>query len=243
MHITPLASGSSGNAYLISDGQSTLLLDAGIPYKQIQIGTSFRISELAGVLITHEHRDHCKAVPELVRNGVDVYALPCVFDSLKVIGHRCHSINECDVRSVGVSGGYLSIKIGTFWVFPFNCQHDVPNIGYYIHSNNTGENLLYITDSYYVKFTFPELNYIMAEANYSREAMNESIDDGRIPLAMKKRLVQSHMSIDTLIQMLKANDLSKVKQIYLLHLSNNNSDEREFKERVQRAVGCEVYVC
>ncbi|OGO89499.1 MAG: hypothetical protein A2Y15_05955 [Clostridiales bacterium GWF2_36_10] len=142
-----------------------------------------------------------------------------------------------------MSGGYTPFKLNTFTITPFNCQHDVPNIGFYIHSESTGENLLYFTDTYYVKFTFPDLNYIMAEANYSRDALTESIEDGRIPVAMKKRLLQSHMSIDNLIGMLKANDLSKVKQIYLLHLSNNNSNESEFKERVQKEVGCEVYIC
>lgn len=239
MVIKPLASGSSGNSYYINDGESSILIDAGIPYKQIQKGIDFKVSELAGVLISHEHRDHCKAVPELIKNGIDVYALPCVFESLKVIGHRCHEIKECNVRQID----YTPFTIGTFSIIPFECQHDVPNMGFYIHSENTKENLLYFTDTYYVKFTFPYLNYIMAEANYSREAMNESIENGRIPLAMKKRLVQSHMSIDSLLEMLKANDLSKVKQIYLLHLSNNNSNEREFKERVQKETGCEVYVC
>ena len=240
MIIRPLASGSSGNSYYISDNKTSLLLDAGIPYRQLQIKTGFGLCELSGVLISHEHRDHCKAVPELTKRGIDVYALPSVFESFGVSGHRCHEINVLKSR---VTDSYMPVKVGTFAVTPFNCQHDVPNIGYYIHSKHTGENLLYFTESYYLRFTFPALHYIMAEANYSSEAINTNIRSGRVPYETKKRVVSSHMSIDNLIEMLKANDLSQIKQIYLLHLSDNNSNENEFKERVQREVGCEVYVC
>lgn len=243
MIIRPLASGSSGNCYMIDDGKTKLLLDAGIPFKRIQIGTGFRMSELSGVLVTHEHRDHCKAVPELLKNGVDVYALPEVFASLGVDGHRCHPIRKRPTAHSDASWKHQSFAVGGFIITPFDCQHDVPNVGFYIHSTATGENLLYFTDSFYVRYTFPDLHYILAEANYSSEGIDSSIRGGRIPIEMKKRLVQSHMSIDNLIELLGANDLSKVKQIYLLHLSYNNSDETEFKRRVQAETGCEVYVC
>ena len=178
-----------------------------------------------------------------MKNGTDVYALHSVFDSLGVDGHRCHRIGERSTAHSDASWRYQSFPVGGFIVTPFDCRHDVPNIGFYIHSTATEENLLYFTDSFYVRYTFPDLHYIMAEANYSGEAMSGSIHSGRIPVEMKKRLVQSHMSIDNLIELLKANDLSKVKQIHLLHLSDNNSDEAEFKHRVQSETGCEVYVC
>ena len=45
MLINPIASGSSGNAYYISDGQSSLLLDAGIPLAQIQAGCGYKVSQ------------------------------------------------------------------------------------------------------------------------------------------------------------------------------------------------------
>ena len=60
---------------------------------------------------------------------------------------------------------------------------------------------------------------------------------------MVPRLVKSHMSLENLLEMLRANDLSAVRQIYLLHLSNRNSEERRMKEAVQQLTGAEVYVC
>jgi len=50
-----LASGSSGNCIYLSGGKSNLLLEAGIPFKQIQRSLNFKTSDLAGVLVSHEH--------------------------------------------------------------------------------------------------------------------------------------------------------------------------------------------
>jgi len=239
MEIKALASGSKGNCYIVSDGSSTILLDAGVPLQTIRIGCDFKLSDVTGALISHRHNDHSKAVCDLIKAGIDVYATEDVFTAKKATGHRCKAIES------GIENGRLErwLQLGTFKVMPFDCQHDVPNLGFYIHSTATNENLLYFTDTYYVKYVFPNLQYIMAEANYSSEAINKSIADGRIPIALKKRLVQSHMSIDNLVTMLKQNDLSKIKRIYLLHLSDNNSNESEFKRKVQEVAGCEVYVC
>lgn len=239
MDIKVLASGSSGNCYRIGDGKTEILLDAGIPIQKIRIGCDFRLSAVAGAFITHRHNDHSKAVCDLLKAGIDVYAHEDVFTAKGATGHRCRPIED------GIVDGRAEkwVMAKTFMVLPFDCQHDVPNLGFYIKSLYTGENLLYFTDTYYIKPVFPDLHYIMAEANYSSEAIDQSIADGRIPIELKKRLVQSHMSIDNLLTMLRKNDLSKVKRIYLLHLSDNNSREDEFKRRVQEATGCEVYVC
>jgi phosphoribosyl 1,2-cyclic phosphodiesterase len=232
MKIKVLASSSKGNCYYISDGQTSLLLDAGIPIKQIQVGIGFRLRDISGVLITHRHNDHSKAILDLIKAGVDVYALDDVFKAKGISGHRCHSI--------------LPLKpftVGSMSIMPFDCVHDVPNSGYLISSNYNSEKLLYFTDTHYVKYTFQGLNYILAECNFSKEAIDKSIADGRIPHSLKKRLINTHMSIDVLLDMLRANDLSAIRQIYLLHLSDNNGREDEFKAAVQKATGCEVYIC
>ena len=83
----------------------------------------------------------------------------------------------------------------------------------------------------------------MGECNYSTEAVQYSVQNGYIPAALVPRLIKSHMSLEHFIDLLKANDLSNVKQIYLLHLSNNNSNAEQFKEEVQKLTGTEVYVC
>ena len=70
-----------------------------------------------------------------------------------------------------------------------------------------------------------------------------SVEAGYIPVELVPRLVRSQMSLEHLIMTLRANDLSRVRQIYLLHLSANNSDERRCREEIQKLTGAEVYVC
>ena len=233
MEIRVFASGSSGNAYLVSDEKTTLLLDAGIPLREIQVACGFKVRTIDGCLISHSHKDHSKAAEGLARLGVDIYTSQGTIEACGLTGHRMNTVKALE-----------SITIGTFKVLPFDVQHDAPEpLGFLIESTATGERLLYFTDTYYIKYRFDRLTYIMAECNYSKEAMLRSIEAGYIPIELVPRLVKSHMSLEHFIEMLKANDLSEVRQIYLLHLSDNNSDEEQFREEVQKATGAEVYVC
>ncbi|RUR99291.1 hypothetical protein EFW58_01556 [Bacillus velezensis] len=72
--------------------------------------------------------------------------------------------------------------------------------------------------------------------------MNENIESGITAPAMKKRLLQSHFSLENVKKFLMANDLSKVQEIWLLHLSESNSDEKIFKEDIMKLTGKVVYI-
>ena len=227
MDINIIASGSSGNAYLIGDGKTRLLLDAGIPFKRIQIGCGFRTGSIDGCLVTHRHGDHAAAIPKLLQRGITVYS------------------------NADVAGLYEGVQelvtlreytVGTFRVLPFEAEHDVPCYGYQVTSTATDEKLVYITDSAYVRYTFAELTHIMIEANYDEDIMCGNVRDGKVPLPLAERVAGTHMSIDTLLDLLRANDMTKVRQIYLLHLSDNNSDAERFKKMVQQETGAEVYI-
>jgi len=222
-----IASGSSGNAYLIGDGRTRLLLDAGIPFKRIQIGCGFRTSSIDGCLVTHRHGDHAAAIPKLLQRGITVYSNADVAEFYE------------GVQELAALREYT---VGTFLVLPFDAVHDVPCYGYQVTSTATGEKLVYITDSAYVRYTFTGLTHIMIEANYDEDIMLGNVRDEKIPFSLAERVAGTHMSIDTLIDLLRANDMTKVRQIYLLHLSDNNSDAEVFKRLVQQETGAEVYI-
>lgn len=65
MRLVSIASGSSGNCIYVGSDQSHILVDAGISNKRIEQGLNdigLKGAELDGVVITHEHSDHIKAL-------------------------------------------------------------------------------------------------------------------------------------------------------------------------------------
>ena len=233
MEITVIASGSKGNAYRISDGRTALLLEAGIPFPAIRQALAFRVRELAGCLVSHAHGDHAKAAGALAKAGVDVYTSKGTINACGLTGHRVKTVNPLQ-----------PFRVGTFTVLPFDVQHDAPEpLGFLVRSNLTGEKLLFFTDTYYLKYRFDGLTHIMCECNFETRIAEERMRRGELPAERFKRLVQSHMSLEHLLDLLRANDLSRVRQIYLMHLSEDNSDEQHCRDEVRKLTGAEVYIC
>lgn len=231
IEITALASGSKGNCYRITDGSTPLLIECGIPWKELQRGLNFKVSELAGCLISHEHQDHCKAIREVVKAGVDCYLSQGTAEALDVTGHRIKTVKA-----------KKQFKVGSWTVLPFDTEHDVAEPLGFLLVNRSGEKLLYATDTYYIRYQFPGLTHIMVECNYGRDLLDANLEAGLIPVALRDRLIQSHFSLENVKGFLQANDLSKVHEIWLLHLSDGNSDAERFKREIQELTGKMVFV-
>jgi len=229
--ITPLASSSKGNCYHVTDGKTALLLEAGIRYKDIQRALNFQVSSIAGCLISHEHGDHGKSAAEVMKAGIDVYASQGTLDALGLSGHRAKPIKAKQ-----------QFQVGTWTILPFDVQHDVAEPLGFLLANRTGDKLVFATDTYYIRYRFQGLTHIMVECNYSLRILDENIAAGRVPAVMKKRLLKSHFSLEHVKDFLQANDLSKVQEIWLLHLSDNNSDAALFKHEIQELTGKPVWV-
>jgi phosphoribosyl 1,2-cyclic phosphodiesterase len=231
IEIKALASSSAGNCYRVTDGVTPILLECGIRYKDIQRGFDFKMSEVAACLVTHEHNDHVKSINDVLKAGIDVYASRGTFETLGINHHRIKPVKSKE-----------QFQIGTWTILPFDVQHDVSEPLGFLLMNQEGEKLLFATDTYYIKYRFSAITHIMVECNYSMDILNENITAGRVPRAMKKRLMKSHFSLDNVKDFLKANDLSKVQEIWLLHLSDNNSHAERFKKEIQELTGEMVIV-
>jgi len=230
VNIKTLSSGSKGNAYLLEDEHSSLLLECGINFRNIQIATDFKASEIVGCLLTHEHKDHSKGLKDVLKNGIDVYASKGTIEAEKITHHRLKSIQA-----------RKQFNIGNWTILPFEVEHDAKEPFGYLIANGT-EKVLFATDTYYVRFKFKGLTHIMIECNYSLDILNDNIESGRVSAILKRRLMKSHFSLENVIEFLKANDLSQLKEVHLLHLSDNNSDENLFKRKVQEVTGVPVYI-
>lgn len=238
MEIEVLGTGSSGNCYKVKIGKATLLLECGLPYKVIQKNLNFKISKIDACLVTHEHMDHAKAVKDLMKAGVDCYMTKGTAEALGLKGHRLKIFDTWGERK------YKTAHLEDVMIQPFEAVHDVAEpVSYFIKTRNDDENLVFVTDTAYMKYKIPACDVLMIECNYVKSVLDEKDKQGEIDVSLRNRIVKNHMSLETLVEALKAADLSRTKKIYVLHLSDLNSDEELIKRTIQETTGIEVVVC
>lgn len=182
---------------------------------------------LALFLTSISHADHSKAVRDLLRMGVDCYMGKGTADAIGVSG-----------QGVQVVRAQEQFGIGAWKVLPFDAVHDCAEPLGFLLSSGT-EKLLYLTDSGYCKYRFDGVTHIAVECNHSVELLRQS----GLSEVVQNRIMRNHMSLETLLDMLRANDLRQLREVHLLHMSDGNSNEKAFKEAVQAATGVEVYIC
>lgn len=229
--IEVLSSGSRGNCYIVDDGSAPLLLECGIRMQMIRERTGFRLQELAGCLISHEHKDHCRAVEDMLRVGVDCYMSQGTAKMLCADGHRVHMVVAKE-----------QFKIKDWIILPFDTKHDAEEPLGFLLWQKGGPKILYATDTYYIKYRFSGLTHIMLECNYSLDVLNKMCREGMVDPEHKNRVIRSHMSLETAADFFRANDLSEVRGIWLLHLSDDNSHKDRFKRKIQSVTGKPVYI-
>lgn len=227
MKFESLASSSHGNAYIVSDRDTRILLECGVSHKQLQKLSSFSLSDIKACLVSHEHKDHAKCVDELIRRGMAVYMSYGTAQALE---------NE----SVTLIEHMEQFNVGSLDIVPFTTFHDAAEpLGFLIKSRIDGDVLAFATDTVNLRYKFPGLNILAIEANYDREIL-ERCD--KLPEKVRHRITNSHMEIDTLCDYLRSLDLSECREIHLLHLSDAMSREEKFLRKVKNTVPAEIDV-
>jgi phosphoribosyl 1,2-cyclic phosphodiesterase len=232
MLLKVLGSSSSGNSYLLkSSSGEVLMLEAGIKISEIKKALDFDISKIAGCILSHSHGDHARYAQEITKSGIDLYTSEGTLSEIGLSGHRAKSLHKNVV--------YF---LGDFQILPFKVKHDCKDpMGFLIRHDEMGTTL-FLTDSYYSEFKFSGLNHILVECNYSDDILEGNVFNGTIPAAHANRVRESHMSLQTNKELFKANDLSKVNNIILIHLSNDNSDAKRFQREITELTGKNVLI-
>jgi L-ascorbate metabolism protein UlaG (beta-lactamase superfamily) len=241
MEIICLASSSAGNAYIIKNSHSTILVEVGLHprlLRQRMFQHRIIMNQLDGVFVTHEHGDHAKAAQEF-STYTTVYAPKETIKACNIHGSSFPITQPWEpIRCVG------GRKNG-FTVWPFDLDHSNPDgtlcttYGYIVEDLETEERLLFINDTKMVKWDFSQyhFDYIMIECNHNEEILLENADE------RAKRTANAHMSLRTTLLTLSGLNLSKTKAIYLMHLSDGNSNEDLMLESVAKQTGKPVAAC
>jgi phosphoribosyl 1,2-cyclic phosphodiesterase len=225
MQLKVINSNSAGNCYILENEEEALILELGVRFERVKQELNFNLGKVVGAIVTHDHGDHSKGIAEALKNGIDVW-------SSKGTHVAVGTLNRLGAKVMNAGS---SIRLGNFRIMAFKVKHDAAEpFGFLISHPETGT-VLFLTDAMYSEYVFPGLNNIIIEANYCDSLIKD-------PRFLRDRVIQSHMSLQTCIKTLKANDLSQVNNIVLIHLSDRNSDEARFKSEVERATGKLVHV-
>lgn len=160
-----------------------------------------------------------------MRHAFDVYGPT----DISLGGHRWHPVT-----------GMTDFTVGTFRVTPFPAIHDVPCLGYILRSGE--EKLLFLVDSAYCPRVISGMTHISIECNYDRPTLYGRAAAGEISGDEVKRIMANHFGLESLVEMLKANDLSELQEIHLLHMSDRNGNEGRILRAIQELTGVPVYV-
>ena len=225
MKLKVLGSSSKGNSYILESDSQVLVIEAGIRLSEVKKAIGFDVNKIVGCIISHEHGDHAAYINDFTKSAIDVFCSRGTASNFNV-NHRLHEI----------AAGTM-IQIGEFKVLPFDVVHDAAEpFGFLINHRESG-NILFLTDTFYSEFTFRDLNNIILEANYDLAILEANIKSGKLNPSIRNRIVTSHMSLQTAKELLSANDLSKVNNIVLIHLSDGNSDAVNFKKEIEQVTG------
>ena len=230
MRFEALASSSAGNAYIVSDKDTRILLECGVSHKKLQKLSGFSLPEFQACLVSHEHKDHAKSVADLIERGMEVYMSQGTAEALETDGVILIEHME-------------QFNVGSLDIVPFTTFHDAAEpLGFLIKSRVDGDVLAFATDTVNLRYKFPGLNILAIEANYDKHILERC---EKMPEKVRYRITNAHMEIDTLCDYLRSLDLSECRQIHLLHLSDATSHEGHFINKVARAVpkGIEITAC
>lgn len=220
MKIECLGSGSSGNCYIIEfDNQDIVILEAGVPYKEIKKALGFRRTKVKGVYVTHEHGDHSQAVKAMLDDGLNVHASKGTIEALGLDYPRLHVFAPHSNK--------------TYTVNAYDATHNANEpLMFTIVDNITKESLVFITDTSWTKFVFSGFNYYLVECNYIKSYVDETKQKGIYTNP------SGHMSLETLSEMFELTDLSQCRQIILVHISDTNGNAPKMVKHIEELTNC-----
>ena len=220
-------SGSSGNGYVLIAGEEIILIDCGVPAKEMLKSIDYQTSKVVGCLSTHGHGDHSKYISNYMRYGIRVYGSDEV---------QCDIEDIYGEKIIGLQR-MKQVMIGGFSVIPFNVPHNETECDGFLIMHEEIGSLLFITDAEYCPYDFSniKINHVMVECNYSEDYLTKDLENYR-------HVLHGHMELQTCKRFIQSINSPSLRSISLLHLSGGNSDSERFVSEIRELVDCDVGV-
>lgn len=225
LEFVSFGSGSSGNCYYLGNDEGAVLIDAGISIRRLkrymkEYGLTF--SNVRGILITHDHADHVKAVGHVSQEyNLPVYTTELAHKGLARSNHAKKKIDGKNVVTIEKEKGF---SVGSFDITAFAIPHDsMDNVGYCIQSGDKTFTIMTDvgrpTDT--VKTYIGKTNYLVLESNYDREMLI----NGKYPKILQDRIMSGsgHLSNQQAAETLAECFHQGLRNVWLCHLSEENN--------------------
>jgi phosphoribosyl 1,2-cyclic phosphodiesterase len=215
MRVVSLGSGSSGNGFLLDTGDVALLIDCGVAVRACQsairdLGVADR---LAGIVVSHEHIDHVRAIPSITRKlDIPLITTTGTHGALRTTlrldrrasGERYHN-GSLEVTFIGVSHDAAE-PCG------FVAEHDGTRVAVFTDLGHVSQSVLEAIAS---------ADFVVLEANYDRQMLM----NGPYPARLKRRIQgpAGHLGNDDCATALAAAVSARTQAIWLAHLSDKNN--------------------
>jgi phosphoribosyl 1,2-cyclic phosphodiesterase len=239
LFVTSLNSGSNGNCYYIGNEKEAVLVDAGISCREVERRMkrlNLSIQKVKAVFISHEHTDHIRGLPSLVKK----YSLPVYITTPTLRFGRLY-FEKSVARDFTP---YETIAIGELKITAFPKLHDASDpYSFTISCNDTKVGVF--TDiglpCENVIHHFKQCHAAFLEANYD----DEMLDKGNYPFHLKRRIKseRGHLSNKQALELFKRYRPSFMTHLFLSHLSQNNNSPKLVEDLfTQHADGVKMIV-
>ena len=217
MTLTCIGTGSSGNCYLLKSDCGTLILDCGVPVRKIKETLNWDFSEVVGVVVTHQHKDHANAMKDLKLLGI-----PFFTPFFRQYGGFI------------VTAVPLKDKTGK-WLHTNGDGSECEVYGFLIEAE--GHRIAYFTDFEYLPYTFrktPITDFLIA-CNHEDDMEYEDS-------AKEYHSILGHSSLSTVKEIIRVNRTPELKNVILCHLTWA-ADRGKMLKDITSVVDSNVNVC
>lgn len=214
--IKSLGSSSKANSFILSDGVTTILLDAGLPVDEMRsklFELGIAQTDIDGVLITHHHQDHMQGISSVIHCTKYITRGELKASSKYIIG------DESKIKFI--KAGEI-FRVGTFAIKPFATQHDSAESVGFVIKNVSGELVVYMTDTGIANMLVKNADAYIIEVNHSsKEGLIKTAEDPTKKMNMETaiRIANTHLSEEQSLRYLKKCIGDKTKAIILMHIS------------------------
>jgi phosphoribosyl 1,2-cyclic phosphodiesterase len=235
MRFASLGSGSRGNATLVEQGDTLLMIDCGFSCAEVErrlARLDRRAEQVSAILVTHEHSDHIGGVARMARR----YRIPVWMTA----GTRAMQ-RDGEVPQLHCFNGHEAFTIGGLQVQPYPVPHDAREPCQFVFSNGATR-LGVLTDAgsitEHMVRSLDGCDALLLECNHDPRMLA----DGPYPPRLKERVGGrlGHLSNGQAAELLQRMDRGRLQHLVAAHLSDKNNTPELALAALQAVVGADA---